>query len=271
MVLNSDQYWDIINAFIGVAGLVIALRPFLGKKEKFLEYPFGEYNTAESALLAKRSGLLWKTNWAVFIIIILIMYMYVFRLTDIGFLGQSSRYDFIIIYIILFVSIGIKDIFHNICAYKKKTEKLFNKYFDSIERLHQIVIIEIMVFLGECLLSFALHIEIKIFIFIILATLSIFFCLFRMIEEMCEYIHLRKVNSLSIKMTDGIVYKDVKEYVDLGNVIRITDAPHTVRYLSKESIISITKILDSKCILNIIREKSKKSKQTIKSSDNKSQ
>lgn len=259
MVLNSDQYWDIINAFIGVAGLVIALRQFLGKKEKFLEYPFGEYNTAESALLAKRSGLFWKTNWAVFIII-LIMYMYVFRLTDIGFLGQSSRYDFIIIYIILFVSIGIKDIFHNICAYKKKTEKLFNKYFDSIERLHQIVIIEIMVFLGECLLSFTLHIEIKIFIFIILATLSIFFCLFRIIEEMCEYIHLRKVNSLSIKMTDGIVYKDVKEYVDLGNVIRITDAPHTVRYLSKESIISITKILDSKCILNIIREKKQKIK-----------
>ena len=116
----------------------------------------------------------------------------------------------------------------------------------------------VLLFIG---MLFAFHvINKRIIILASLIIFELFFCMFKMLEEMCNLIHLHEVNSLSIKMNDGTTYTEIKAYSEMRNSIRIVNTSYIVEYLSKDAIRSITKILEKKRLIDVVREKSQKQK-----------
>lgn len=254
----SNETGTYIGIVIGIVGIIISLWPVLNKKTKFFDYAFGEYDANNTAIYAKRTGILWKINWGVSIFVMIILYCMAFKILPFMLLSIDTVYVFIAGYTIQTVSIIIKDLFHNKYAYKTNTLKIFQMRFDSIESLNLSIITEVGMLLIVVLISFIFHmLKVDVGLIIVLAISSLFSCYYRMCEESCDLLHLHKVRNLTLVTKDGTTFDNLKTYSDLGNSVRIQDSKFLVRYISKDAINWIIKDLDEKSLISIIREKCK--------------
>lgn len=252
-----------ITIVIGIIGLILAGWPLLKIGSKYFDYPFCEFDTSQSRIYKKQAGILWKINWAITLCIILFAYCNNI-IVVMGLAHGNKSYDFLAIYIILTAGNIIKDLFHNIFAYKKRIEKIFIVLFDDIEILHLIVFLELSVLLTIVLLAFFQALGEDKIVIVSLITLELCYCLYRALEEMCNLIHLHPVTSLYIKMNDGTVYEEIIEYSESHNSIRIMNASRTVIFLSKDAINSISKILEKNRLLDKVKESVNKKEQGVR-------
>jgi len=259
-VLSNVEMNTVINTILGVAAVVVPALPLSRKPQRYMDFPFGEYDTVRAATAAKLTKWLWKTNWIISMITVFILLFeltrkegeFNFNISDAFF--RKSLLS--IIAVELFTSL-VKEIFHNKLSYTVKAESVFKKHFDTLNNLYWSVFMEscLLLMLGFRFIMLRRKYE---SLFCLLIISSLFFCFFRISCEMIDFLHLRMVEKLSVKMVDGNNYQSIKEFNDLGNTIRIVSDDNMVSYLSKDNIINIDKKIDDVRVIDIVRDKSKR-------------
>ena len=250
---------DFVSIIISIIGLLLAAWPIIQNETRYFDYPFAEFDTAQAALYSKRVAALWKLNWFAYCAIIFIEYLVYDKLGSVPVQGHHDDRT-AIIYIIAVAPIIIKDSFHNVFAYKKKTERLFLSWFDNLESLNILILLEVVALAGVWISFINTIIYKRLALFIVIIVLELFFCIFRMLTEISELIHLHKVNRLSIKMNDGTIYEKITSYEDQRNSIRIMTNTNEILFLSKSAISTITKEIDKSRLVDIVRKTAEKNR-----------
>ena len=272
-ILSNVEVNTVINIILGIGAVVVPVLPLSRKPMRYMDFPFGEYDTVRAAAAAKLTKWLWKTNWAISLITVFILLFtlsreegeFNFNISDAFF-----RKSLISIIAVELLTSLVKEIFHNKLSYTKKAESIFMKHFDTLNDMYWFVFMEAILLLMLGFRFILLRREYETMLCLLIIS-SLFFCLFRISCEMIDLLHLRMVERLSVKMVDGNIYQSIKDFNDLGNTIRIVSDDNIVSYLSKDNIINIDKKLDDVRVIDIARDKSKrKSNQEMENKESQS-
>ena len=263
---NTDFITIIMSLLTIITTLIIGTLQLLKDTDnkRFIGSSIQDYETWDAYKYDRITKILWKLNFSLLTISTIIYYLiYARKSIDLNTLYSKQAFLFIII--VNASTIIILKLYQKLLAYMKIVEIIHKKLFEKVQMIQLIGFFELIVLVIVILLMIIYKTENSsdICMIMIIAISELSFLFFRISNQEAHYLNAHFVKSLALKMVDGTIHKEISEFQDFGETIRLKDSSN-VYYYPKASIIYIRKEIDPSKVMDIIREQQSRIKKRRK-------